>query len=261
MTEEQVLLGQQFQTFITQLSSYTTDWQVMVVNADHGCNHSGILTPNTSGYEDIFLEAVQTGAYDISFTEALLTAVTNGVEKTDPTECNEGFLRPNAMLHIIMLSDECEQSPNPGICGTQWQNYVDRIITQKGDPSLVRMSAIAGDYPSGCSLTGQPNSQTAEFGSGYYEASIATGGLFISICSDWTDPFYLQQLAAASVENAIFELSNPPILDSIEVTIDGVIITSGWSYDQSTNSILLDTQPPELSTVQVQYYAKPGCSQ
>ena len=31
---------------------------------------------------------------------------------------NEGF-RPNAQLHVIMLSDECEQSPNPGICGTQ----------------------------------------------------------------------------------------------------------------------------------------------
>jgi hypothetical protein len=255
MTDEQQALGQQFHTFISQLSTYTNDWQVMVVNADHGCNHSGILTQNTADYETTFLQAVQTGAYDISFTEALLTAVANGVEKTDTTECNEGFLRSNAMLHIIMLSDECEQSPNPGICGTQWQDYVDRIIAQKGDPNLVRMSAIAGDYPSGCSMTGQPNSQTAEFGSGYYEASVATGGLFISICSDWTDPLYLQQLASASILQATFELEEVPIVNSITVSIDGNSLTSGWNYDASSNSILLDTQPAELSTVSVEYYA------
>ena len=44
MSDEAELLGQQFEIFITELSNYTTDWQVMVVNADHGCNHSGILT-------------------------------------------------------------------------------------------------------------------------------------------------------------------------------------------------------------------------
>lgn len=260
MSDEQVALGQQFQTFITQLSSYTVDWQVMVVNADHGCNHSGILTQNTPNYESIFLTAVQTGAYDISFTEALLTAVANGVEKTDVSECNEGFLRPNAMLHIIMLSDECEQSPNPGICGTQWQDYVDRIIAQKGDPSLVRISAVAGDYPNGCTTTGQPNSQTAQFGSGYYEAAGATGGLFISICSDWTDPSYLQQLASTSVQNFHFELSDIPITNSITVSIDGSPLSSGWTYEQGSNLIILDQQPPELSTISVQYYSLPECS-
>ena len=36
----------------------TLDWQVMVVNADHGCNHSGILTPSTP-YDPA--QAVQTG--------------------------------------------------------------------------------------------------------------------------------------------------------------------------------------------------------
>ena len=82
MSDEAQVLGAQFSTFITELSNYTSDWQVMVVNADHGCNHSGILTPITAGYEEIFSEAVRTGAYDISFTEALLTNVTRAVEKT-----------------------------------------------------------------------------------------------------------------------------------------------------------------------------------
>lgn len=255
MSEEALLLGTQFQTFITQLSNYTQDWQVMVVNADHGCNHSGILTLNTPNYASIFATAAQTGAYDISFTEALLTAVTNGVEKTDAGECNAGFLRSNAMLHIIMLSDECEQSPNPGICGTQWQNYVDRIIAQKGDPSLVKISAVAGDYPSGC---GTP--QTAEFGSGYWESVQATGGVFLSICSDWTTPYALSLLASASVSTTNYVLSQEPIADSIVVSIDGQVYTD-WTFDLGSNSVGLTEAPPSQSVVEISYDIFADCAQ
>ena len=256
MSDEALVLGQQFSTFISTLSTYTSDWQAMVVNADHGCNHSGILTPNTTGYEEIFSEAVRTGAYDISFTEALLTNVTRAVEKSGSGECNEGFLRPNTMLHIIMLSDECEQSPNPGICGTQWQSYVDRIVAAKGDANLVRISAVAGDYPSGC---GTP--QTAEFGSGYWESTVATGGVFLSICSDWTSPLSLQQLASTSISQNRFALSAPPITESIDVWVDG-IMHSDWSFDESSNEVIFLSSPASSgSEVRISYYIQPTCEQ
>ena len=158
-----------------------------------------------------------------------------------------------------MLSDECEQSPNPGICGTQWQDYVDRIVAQKGDPNLVKMSAVAGDFPNGCSMTGLPNSQTAEFGSGYYEASLATGGLFISICSDWTDPLYLQQLASVSVPQIVYELSAQPISNTLSVYIDGVALSTSWTYDTISNSVSLDFQPPPLSVIDIDYFSPPIC--
>jgi hypothetical protein len=254
MSDEVELLGQQFEIFIQELSNYTTDWQVMVVNADHGCNHSGILTPQTTNYIDTFLTAVQTGAYDISFTEALLTNVTHAVEKTDSGECNEGFLRQNAMLHIIMLSDECEQSPNPGICGTQWQDYIDRITTQKGDPSLVRMSAIAGDYPSGC---GNPTS--AQFGSGYWESTQITNGLFISICSNWTDPYYLQQLALTSTQIVEFTLQAQPITESIIVSVNG-IPTTNYVYHANTNTITITESISANSSVSIQYQEYIDCT-
>ena len=256
MSEEALLLGDQFQTFITELSNYTHDWQVMVVNADHGCNHSGILTSNTVNYEGIFADAVRTGAYDISFTEALLTNVTRGTEKSLPGQCNEGFMRENAMLHIIMLSDECEQSPNPGICGTQWQSYVDRIWTAKGDPNLVRISAIAGDYPSGCG-----NPQTAEFGSGYWESTIATGGTFLSICSDWTTPLSLQQLANTGIAQQTFALGHIPIETSISVFVNEVEYVE-WIYQPIENAIeLTGTLPLLPAEIKIQYAYGETCTQ
>lgn len=252
MSDEAEALAQQFNTFITELSNYTADWQVMVVNADHGCNHSGILTPNTPNYASIFSDAVKTGAYDISFTEALLTNVTRGVEKTGAGECNEGFLRPDAQLHIIMLSDECEQSPNPGICGTQWQSYIDRIYQEKGDPNLVRLSSVAGDYPSGCG-------GTAQFGSGYWESAQITGGVFISICSDWTSPYSLQMLASSSVSQVQFDLDYPPIESSIVVEVDGVPHPD-WTFDATTNSVTFNTDAPETgSTVTIEYALQSSC--
>ena len=254
MSDEAVTLGQQFNTFITTLSNYTSDWQVMVVNADHGCNHSGILTPSTPNYETIFADAVRTGAYDISFTEALLTNVTRAVEKTNPGDCNEGFLRPNAQLHIIMLSDECEQSPNPGICGTQWQSYIDRIYNAKGDPNLVRLSAVAGDYPNGCG-------GTALFGSGYWESTQITGGVFLSICSDWTSPISLQMLANSSIAQSRFVLSHQPFEDSITVNVDGAE-HSDWTYDNNSNEVVLQSNVPVSgSNVSITYMEVPSCEQ
>ena len=254
MSDEAVTLGQQFNTFITTLSNYTSDWQVMVVNADHGCNHSGILTPSTPSYDSIFAQAVQTGAYDISFTEALLTNVTNAVEKTDPNECNEGFLRPGAQLHVIMLSDECEQSPNPGICGTQWQSYIDRIYAAKGDPNLVRLSAVAGDYPSGCG-------GTALFGSGYWESTQITGGTFLSICSDWTSPMSLQLLANSSISQSRFALEYTATENSITVTVDGIEHTD-WTFDSSTNEVVLQSNiPTSGSTITIEYTELPSCEE
>ena len=251
MSDEAVTLGQQFNTFITQLSNYTSDWQVMVVNADHGCNHSGILTPNTPDYESIFAQAVRTGAYDISFTEALLTNVTRAVEKSDVGDCNEGFLRPNAQLHIIMLSDECEQSPNPGICGTQWQSYIDRINTAKGDPNLVRLSAVAGDHPNGCG-------GTAQFGSGYWESTLLTGGVFLSICSDWTSPMSLQLLANSSISQSRFQLAYTPIESSISVIVDGTP-HQDWTLENGLEVVLQSNIPMSGSTVTIDYTEQPNC--
>ena len=83
---------------------------------------------------------------------------------TDSGECNFGFMRQNAMLHIVMVSDEPEQSPY------SWDTYVNQIINKKGNINNVRLSAVAGDYPNGCS--------TAMAGSGYWESVSMTSGVF-----------------------------------------------------------------------------------
>lgn len=246
MDDDARALASNFSSFISNLSAYTSDWQIMVVNDDDGCNNSGILTPSTSGYESRFTTAVSDGGGD--WTEAGLTVTNNAIDKTDRGECNDGFLRTDALLHIVMVSDEPEQSSRA------WNYYVNAVTAKKGDVSLVKYSAVAGDYPGGCSSSGN----SADAGTGYYEAVDITGGVFLSICSNWATS--VEILADASVEQEDFELSRTPVPETIAVTVNGATRT-GWTYDAGGNRIVFDEAaiPAEGDVVRVTYAGLASC--
>ncbi len=243
MDDDAVSLGTNFGTFITQLNTYTTDWQIMVVNDDNGCNNSGILTSATSGYTSTFSSAVRNGGG--SYTESLLTVGASAAEKSGSTGCNAGFMRPTAMMHLIMVSDEPEQSYG------SWSSYVDRMIAAKGTASMVRVSAIAG--PVG-------RSSCADQGTGYDEAVTATGGVFLDICSTWATSANLALLAEASVSQDTYALSLEPVPSTIEVFVNGSPVTSGWTYDSSTNEVVFNTGvPADGDSVDIEYSLPGTC--
>lgn len=244
MDDNQRLLGDNFSTFITSLSTYTRDWQVTVVNDDDGCNNSGVLTRSTSGYDSIFSAAVKRGGG--AYTESLLTPAAAGVDQTDSGECNHGFMRSEAMLHVIMVSDEPEQS------WSSWSTYVDRIIAKKGSEASVRLSAIAGPETGGGGC--------ADPGTGYMEAVAATGGVYLNICNNWATSTNLAMLAEASVYQDTYELSRDPVASTISVTVNGTNRSNGWTYDSASNSVLFTANiPTEGDLVDIAYSGNATC--
>lgn len=229
-------LAANFTSFIGAISNYTTDWHVMVVNDDDGCNNSGILTSGTADYQGKFEAAVVKGGG--IWTEAGLTVTSKAVDLTDAGECNDHFMRSSALLHIIMVSDEAEQSTKT------WDHYVNQIIAKKGDPALVKLSSIAGDYPNGCG--------TADPGTGYYEASAATGGEFLSICSNWSNN--VNVLANASITQDRFTLTQTAAPSTIKVEVNGNRRNSNWTYDSINNVVLFTANlPGEGDVVDITY--------
>lgn len=243
MSDDVARLASNFEDFITQLSSYTSDWRVIVVNADNGCNSSGILTPTTAGYVNTFKNTIQSGGGG-AYTESLLTIAELAASKMG-AGCNSGFWRPDAMLHFIQVSDEPEQSWN------DWSWYVNNIINYKGSAGLVRISAIAGDYPGGCS--------TADAGRGYYEAVNYTGGEFLSICSaTWSG--YMSKLAEASISQANFELTATAVASTVVVKVNGNVVTGDWHFDSASNSVVFDVNVPEGGdNVKITYAGLANC--
>ncbi|MED5370246.1 MAG: VWA domain-containing protein, partial [Myxococcota bacterium] len=117
------------------------------------------------------------------------------------------------------------------------------------------MHAIGGDYPSGC---GGNQAYT-----GFYEATVATGGLFLSICA--TDfGSHLESLAEGSAADlTAFELTDYPVPETIIVTVDGVTENLGWTYVASTNTVDFeeDYVPEGGSTIEIEYALYGDCEQ
>lgn len=270
MSDNTSQLASNFSTFISQLSNYTNDWQVMVTGGDTGCNAGGILTPQTPNYAHTFQEAVkckelsslsgQCWPMGGDYTEALLTEARNAIENTDAGECNAGFIRQDAMLHIVLVSDEPEQSDL--ISGETWQQLSDQIIAKRGSAGMVRISSIVGDAPDpndpndlgGCESGGWFGSD-AVAGTGYTDATDYTGGVFLSICDNWASGNNLQLLAEASVLLEAYPLDYQALESSIQVMVNGYEVNSmNWHYDSATQSVVFDANPPaEGATVTITY--------
>ena len=215
-------LASMFERFLTELEGTSSDWQIMVANDDDGCNDDGILTPHHPDPDATFSSAInQGGGY---YTESLLTVATNALEATGSGQCNHGFLRDEALLHVVLVSDEPEQS------SAAWATWVTRMQAVKGSDHQLRISAVAGDYPTGCG--------SASAGTGYYEAVEATGGEFLSICGSWSSN--VTALARASAWGWRFELSEEPVPDTIRVWVDDVATSEGWTWDASEGAVVFE---------------------
>ena len=90
---------------------------------------------------------------------------------------------------------------------------------------------------------------------------MATGGLFLSICAkDWAS--HLEVLAVSSVaQKSSFELSQAPVPETVEVSIDGVNLSSGWTYNDLDQTVDFETEhiPTGGSTIEIEYQLQPPC--
>ena len=216
-----------------------------------------IITNNTPDVPGCFADNVKIGTCCSDEQEAGLEAAWIALsppEVDDPGQ-NGGFMREDAKLYIICVSDEQDQSRgNPDF-------YVDFFSSIKGfrNTEWMKVSAICGDKPDGC------GGEQAESGSRYIEVANRTGGIWESICtSNWAQA--LQNLGIdAFAEIREFPLSRPADESTITVTVDGVEIpkascegcADGWTYFGDTNSIYFgdDYVPDKGDTIEVNYTA------
>lgn len=241
-----------FQIFAETLSSLESDYHVAVVTDDTGCFAGSVnyidKEMSTSAQQAAFDDMIS-GTYGV-YTEAPFQLMQNALAQAGDGGCNEGFYREEATLSLVSVSDEREQSPN------SWQYYVDVFRSLKADDDDVVMHAIAGDVPGGCDGN--------EAGTGHYEASLETGGVFLSICDDDFGA-NLQAIAEGSVsENRSFALTLEPVPETIEVEVNSVLTTEGWEYsgyDEGNRVQFNNNSIPEPgSTIEITYVIKPDCT-
>ncbi len=236
------LLGANFADFIGSVGAVTADWQIGVPNVEDGCFNEGILTPSTSGYTALFQSAVVEGDDPgglATLSEKLLELTDVALEQTAPGGCNAGFLRPGARLHVILVSDEPNRSPQP------WATYLQSFQSYLASPGLLTVSAIIDD--SGCSYGGE----------GYPEIVLATGGMILDLCGNWSDA--IADLGAVTVQEVgTLPLTHRADPDTVQVRVNGEPST-GWSYDPASNAIVFEPELGEGTAVTVDYAVLATC--
>lgn len=199
--------------------------------------------------------------------EAGLQAARNFLQpphRDDPT-ANAGFLRDDAKLHVIIVSDEPDQSEGP------IDLYVDFFRNLKGfrNDSLVAVSAIAAPA-GGCNGTDPSGTAVTAAGDARYPDVVAElNGRFQSICDpDWSTmmsnlglaslglkvEFFLSRAADAATLSVCVRSGSPTATCApVSQTSDGA--ADGYFYDPGANSIVFNpgSVPPRGSRVEVHY--------
>jgi len=182
---------------------------------------------------------------------------------------NFGFLRRDANLSIIFLSDEVDQSDE----STSYYTTFFQSIKGFRNSNMFSAHAIVGERGTGCSYPGG----SAERGDRYLDVVDASHGMFQSICTqDWSETMRQLSSSAFGFKTRFFltnvpedTISNGKILDTegeIEVRWNGTRVPSTnsrgslvWQYDAATNAV--DFMPlfvPEPGT-QIEITYKVAC--
>ncbi len=263
MSHEQQNLAKSFDSFIKKAAEWNSNFQIGVVTTTLEFPTAGVLQGSppfvTNANWEKFINNVQVGTMGSGTEQGLWSAkVALGAPTTDVTDepceedldcgflhscmngfCggpNQYFIRENASLELVFVSDEEDQSPE------STDEYLKFFRGIKGfdKPDQMHIHAIVGPA-GGC----ESDAGSAVAGHPYLELAQATGGVTYSICeSDFSKGLESIGEVAFSAKMRYF-LTKYPAPTTLEVTIDGYpcpLLTLGsfnWSYDPVSNSVQL----------------------
>jgi len=246
MNTFQQQLGYNMQNFMNVFLSYSPDFQIAFITTDSP-HFVGRVIDNT---------AVDPTADSVTIINSIGTRGSGhekGLEKLkdcmNTGEC-VSFMRPNATLVAIFLSDEPD--------GSSWTTQAFTMSFDSIKPNMFVPYAIIGDVPGGCSST--TSNRFAQAGHGYWDIVNHYGSSWWSICdSDWGSQ--LEDVAQAVSIQTTFPLdSEDPVVDTIRVFINGQQVEGTWTYDPASNAVVFDyDNAPEAGDLLEVSYSSWGC--
>ena len=281
MAEEQAGLGASFAAFINNLAETQVDYHIGVVSTDRdegGLLHTGnsgiaFIDSGTPNVQEVFLENVTVGTSGSRIERAFETAASAlGVgigwsPGVPPSPPNPNFLREDAALFVIMVSDEDDKSFGP-------VTYYRRLFEGykgPGNEGRISVSAIVG--PPGAEEGCAGDRGVAAPGDRYVDLAGQTGGIWTSICADFVDSLRSLSITATGLKS-IFELSASPNAEALIsncggeaatgfcVRVDDNVVPGGngqtWVYDRAIGPngaivFAVSALPPPQASVTVEY--------
>lgn len=175
---------------------------------------------------------------------------------------NAGFRRASAYLAIIIVSDEEDFSHNKYSFNESYSNsglypvqsYVDFLDEYVGTKNYSVNTISVKDT----ACKNQSHS-ASKISSRLPEISSLTNGVSASLCSNFADSLTLISDSIISL-SSVFKLNREPVVETIEVTIDGVSIpmdaSNGWTYNPTDMTITFhgSSIPGSSSKITIDFY-------
>ena len=247
MEAEQEALANGFDAFISELETANNEFHIGVISTSHDTDDPdrGKMIGDTpflttsDDYAQEFKDRVRVGING-SDKEKGLQAAGHALSPEMLLLHNIGFLRPEANLLVVVVSDEDDCSDDGFLDGressdcytlrdllTPVDQLVYRLHDSKNDGERVQVGAIIGPFDDSCA--------DAFAGRRYAEAVFQTGGMLGKVCDqDWSTVLQTLGLNALGILTQ-FKLTHAADPASLEVLIDEVPIlpdeTNGWTYD------------------------------
>ena len=251
--DEVMAIENKFEDFITKLSQTGIDYRILGVTEIDGCQSASVgwIDPSHSGEAaaGLFSDMISVQPTTSVATQGLLRAE-NGLsdEATGSGGCNEGFLRDDAMLHIIGMSDDADTSPGDA------STYVSAQTTRKKAPYEAVYHGIGAEMVCGDI---QPYD-------GFLAAATTTQGHWLSLCDgSWWEEFPpMAHSLHDRADRFTYPLSVLPLEWSISVEVDGTgLDAADYSYDAESVSVVLDASvtPTLGADVAIRYFPEPVC--
>lgn len=268
MTNERRTLVGNFNRFVEELLNLRVDFQMGVTSVIAG--DGGRLRGTTKIIDNMTPNPAQVFETNTTFPDSRsrweqglrMTQLALTSPNIDPGQPNAGFLRPNAALAVIVVTNEDDSSFGT----TDYFARAFRGLKGKGNENLVSFSVIGGTLPNGCVPPGETGlyGSTADPAVRYGEVATKTGGIIGSICDASFEQTLLRIAQALNTLKRVFPLTLEPIATSVSVTVNGVAVAqdpvNGWQYRADTNSVVFlgNYVPPPGAIVRLTYaYARP----
>ena len=251
MADEQASLGANFDSFITQFINKNVDFKMGITTTDTSSSSkkgamvvgsdtkltSAAAAANPNKFMSDFNRLVNVGIGG-SGNEKGLEAAQGFMDKhavgTNP------FIRPEAYLAIVILSDEEDQSPRSVAA------YTDYLKTFKVNAGLVKVYSIVNvnNVYTGGNTIGHLR---------YKQATEQTSGVVADIMDDYANVLLAMGDSIINLLDS-FALASTPVNGTLKVFVNGVE-TSGYTFDSASRSIKFDAGnlPPVGAQVRVEY--------
>ena len=254
MGDEQAALATNFASFMSSAATSNGNWHIGVTTTDmfsvrgvlkRTPTNPATLTPTTPNVATLFAQKILVGTSGSGLEQpfAGMAAALTEPNKSGP---NAGFIRPNAALSVVIVTDALEQSPNSA------GSYLTTLRSLKpGHPELVSVSVVGPFSPPGpmCITEGSVDD-------GRFNALItSTGGVRSDICTqNWAMDLQTISRSVFGARRAFQLTSTARGPADITVSINGSVVpASAWRFDPVTNAVVFTVAPAPGARIDVSY--------